>query len=230
MDVGFESGNMPSNLKQSGNMPEVVKASAREGNYVMRSRLTPQSAVKYRTEVSIASGGLDLQANTTYWVGFSVKLDADYEGDTSFVDTAMLFQAHYRGWLFPNPPPDAQPMVLRHMHPATFFFQDEVPGVGKLYQAPRGKVGQWVDWVINFHFSESSAGFFKVWRDGNKVVDFKGSNHQGFFDQDGFYLKMGMYSSQYKMAPMPSGASRTVYHDALRIAGPDGCYGLVAPK
>jgi len=36
--------------------------------------------------------------------------------------------------------------------------------------------------------------------------------------------------SPYQNAPMPSGATRTVYHDALRIAGPDGCYALVAAK
>jgi hypothetical protein len=230
LDEGFESGTLPSNLPGSGNTSDVVMGNAREGKYAMRSRLTPQSPVKYRTEVSIASEELDLQANTSYWVGISVKLDADYEGVTGFTDTGMLFQAHYRPWLFPNPPPGAQPFVLRHKFPENFLIHDEVPGAGELYQAPRGPVDTWVDWVFNIRLSATDAGFLVAWRDGQKVVDHKGPNHLAFFDQDGFYFKMGMYSSQYQKSPMPSGASRTVYHDALRIAGPDGCYALVAPR
>lgn len=230
LEEGFESGSIPSELSPSGNAPDVVMGDAREGSYAMRSQLTPQSPVTYRTEVAISNNGLDLQADTAYWVGFGVKLDADYEDVTDFNDTAMLFQAHYRSWKFTDPPPDAQPLVLRHRQPANFFIQDEVPGVGQLYEAPRGPVGQWVDWVFNFQLSDSNAGFIKAWRDGTQVVDHTGPNHQGFFDQDGFYLKMGMYSSQYQFTPMPSGASRTVYHDALRIAGSDACYALVAPR
>ncbi|MEZ4220600.1 MAG: heparin lyase I family protein [Polyangiaceae bacterium] len=229
LDEGFESGTIPSNLSPSGNAPDVVQGGAREGNFAMRSQLTPTSPINFRTEVSIDSDGLDLQANTSYWVGLSTKLDEDYEGVTGFNDTAMQFQAHYRSWLFTNPPPDAQPLVLRHKAPADFLIEDEVPSVGQLYLAPRGAVAKWVDWVFNFRLSVTN-GFIKVWRDGKLVVDHSGPNHQDFFDQDGFYLKMGMYSSQYKTAPMPSGATRTVHHDALRIAGPDGCYALVAPR
>ena len=77
-------------------------------------------------------------------------------------------------------------------------------------------------------FSDTD-GIIQVWREGTKVVDFRGDNHQ-VEKHEGTYLKFGIYSSQYEKNPLKGKTKRTVYHDELRIAGSEGSYDLVAPR
>jgi hypothetical protein len=89
-------------------------------------------------------------------------------------------------------------------------------------------IGEWVDWVFHYKIDDQD-GIIRIWRNGELVVDFTGDNHQ-IEKHDGTYLKFGLYASQFKkLTTMPDGASRTVYHDEIRIAGADGSYELVAP-
>ncbi len=87
---------------------------------------------------------------------------------------------------------------------------------------------EWVDWVINVKFDDQD-GIIKVWRNGVKIVDWMGDNHQAE-KVEGVYLKLGIYSYHYKSNPPSIKFKRIVYHDELRIAGSTGNYALVAPR
>lgn len=222
---GFESGQPP--YRASGNTPEVVKVrDARSGDYVLKSELNSSSKDPERTEavVFIDEERLMFEIGKEYWVGVSIKLDENFRDTTDFKDQGMLLQWHYQDKNHPGVP-DAQPLLLR-------FRKDMVHVDNEVLEeymasAPP-EYGKWIDWVFHVRFSDTD-GIIEVWRQGTKIVDFRGDNHQ-VEKHEGTYLKLGLYSSQYEKNPLTGSIRRTVYHDDLRIAGSDGSYDLVAPR
>jgi hypothetical protein len=156
-------------------------------------------------------------------VGVSIKLGEDFRDATDFDDRAMILQWHYRDKLHPDVP-DAQPLLLRFREDRVHV-ENEVLGEYMASVAPA--YGEWVDWVFHVKFADPD-GIIQVWRNGQKIVDWTGDNHQKE-KHEGAYLKLGIYSSQYAKNPPRTVYHRTVYHDELRIAGPDGSYELVSP-
>ena len=220
---GFESGKLP--FGASGNSPEVVKVSdAYAGKYVMKSELTRSSKVSKRTEVSVSDKIVNFDVGKEYWVGISIKLGEEFRDSSDFNDQGMLLQWHYRDWLHPEVR-DAQPLLLR-------FRNDKVHVHNEVLQKYMASVspayGEWVDWVIHVKFADTD-GIIQVWRNGKRIVDWRGDNHQTE-KHEGAYLKFGLYSSQYETKPPKIDFRRVVYHDELRVAGVDGSYELVAPK
>ena len=223
IEDGFESGKLP--FKASGNAPEVVQATdARAGKYVMKSELTRASKVRKRTELSVSDKIVNFDVGKEYWVGISIKLGEDFRDSADFDDQGMILQWHYRDWLHPEVR-DAQPLLLR-------FRDDKVHVHNEVLQKYMASVppayGQWVDWVIHVKFADED-GITQVWRDGKRIVDWRGDNHQTE-KHEGAYLKFGLYSAQYEKSPQETDPKRTVYHDELRVAGADGNYELVAPR
>ncbi len=136
----------------------------------------------------------------------------------------MLLQWHYQDWLHPEVP-DTQPLLIRYKRGKVHVHNE----VLKQYMATVPPAyGEWVDWVINVKF-DNRDGIIKVWRNGVKIVDWRGDNHQ-VEKVEGAYLKLGLYSYQYKTVSSSIKFKRTVYHDELRIAGSNGNYALVAPR
>lgn len=231
MQESFESGNYTSNVKKiktSGNLAEVIQTTdAREGEYILKSQISPERDNLYRTELSLKDA-MYFKPGEEYWVGISTKLDADFVFPSPFNDQGMIMQWHYDNWRRPEVP-DAQPFVFRYID-GKIHFQCEM--LDEYLGAVPATIGQWVDWVIHVKFDDND-GIFQIWWNGIKVLDWTGDNHQ-IEMIEGAYMKFGLYSSQFNpdkdfVISMPQGATRTVYHDALRIAGAEGCYELVAP-
>jgi hypothetical protein len=224
-EEGFESGQRP--YRASGNCPEVIKVSdARAGDYVMKSELNRSSKDPERTEAVVFVDGerLKFEVGEEYWVGISIKLDENFRDSTDSKDQGMLLQWHYQDKLHPEVR-DAQPLLLR-------FRNDEVRVHNEVLEQYMARTppeyGKWVDWVFHVKFADTN-GIIQVWRQGTKVVDWRGDNHQTE-KHEGAYLKLGLYSSQYEKNPPTTAFKRTVYHDELRIAKSDGSYELVSPQ
>ena len=224
-EEGYESGQPP--YRASGNTPEVVKVSdARAGEYVMKSKLNPSSKDPERTEAVVFVDGerLMFEVGQEYWVGISIKLDENFRDSSDFKDQGMLLQWHYQDKLHPEVP-DAQPLLLR-------FKNNEVRVHNEVLDQYMARTppeyGEWIDWVIHVRFADTN-GIIQVWRQGTKIVDWRGDNHQKE-KHEGTYLKFGLYSSQYEKNPLKNSINRTVYHDELRIARSDGSYELVSPR
>lgn len=223
VEEGFESGNLSFHV--SGNAPEVLRVSdARAGKFVMRSELNPSSKVPFRTEVAISEKIANFDVGKDYWVGVSTKLGEGFRDKSTFNDQGIFVQWHYRDKLHPEVR-DAQPLLLRFrdgkVHVHNEVLQTYMASVPPAY-------GKWVDWVMHVRFSDKD-GVIQVWRNGSQIVDWRGSNHQPE-KSEGAYLKLGLYSAQYKTKSLQSDFKRVVYHDELRIAGADGSYELVAPR
>jgi len=227
IEEGFESGINPYTV--SGNPAEVIRtANARAGHYVMKSQINNKRKVSYRTEASIRNDGLMFKPGNEYWVGLSTMLDTDFIFPSPFNDQGMLFQWHYFSWLRPEVP-DAQPLVFRHVEGKVHIQCEMLDGY--LASVP-AQTGEWMDWIIHVKFDDKD-GYFQVWSNGVKVVDWSGDNHQVEM-VEGAYMKFGLYSAQFNpknenYLTMPNGSSRTVYHDELRIAGPKGSFKAVSP-
>lgn len=229
-EESFESGQM--NLKKSGNAPEVVKfKNARAGKYVMKSQIDPSKEVKYRTEVSLNEEGLIFEVGKEYWIGISTMLSDDFNTTDTIEDQGMLFQWHYFDWRHPKALGQPQPLLVRYqdgnVHVMSELLDEKMASLAPTF-------GEWDDWVIHYKL-DNKDGIIQVWRNKELIVDWTGDNHQ-LEKHDGAYLKLGLYSAQFKSkgkpwsVAMPADYSRTVYHDEIRIAGENGSYEMVAPK
>ena len=249
LNEGFESGILStSSLNSSGNTPEVVTSQvARRGTFVMKSQLNNSSSDPERSEVSLNKlPDHNFAIGQEYWVGISTKLDEDFNQGT-FTDDGMIMQWHYRDWLpeyTDNFKP--QPFLLRYKKingEKKIVFQHEFVDKSDNnknktldLKVVRAYIGVGDDWFINIRFSETN-GKFKVWRNGELVLDWSGNNHLTE-RPDGAYLKWGLYSFQYddisfpnnpNYTRIPVGYSRTVYHDEVRMADATGSFDLVSP-
>ena len=223
IEEGFESGKLVFNA--SGNPPEVVQTpDARAGKYVMKSVLTNTSKVLKRTEASISEQIVNFDVGNEYWIGISIRLGEDFRDGSALNDQGILLQWHYRDWLHPEVR-GAQPLLLRYSDDKIHVHNE----VLKKYMASVPPAfGEWVDWVIHVIFADKG-GLIQVWKNGKRIVDWKGDNHQTE-KHEGAYLKFGLYSYQYEKDPPKARFTRTVYHDELRVSGADGSYELVAPR
>jgi len=236
-EEGFESGQM--NLKKSGNAPEVVKMkNARVGKYVMKTQISPDKEVRYRTEVSLNREDIIFKPGKEYWLGISTMLGDDFNNSDSIQDQGMLLQWHYFDWKYPKELGlgQPQPLLIRYIGNKEVIVDSEVLGLEGTASREMVKlpieIGKWVDWVIHYKI-DNKDGIIQVWCNKKLVVDWTGDNHQ-IEKKEGAYLKFGLYSAQFKNnswgIDMPDNYSRTVYHDEIRIADENGSYQLVAPR
>jgi hypothetical protein len=253
VNTGFESPLF--GLRTSGNPPVTLAyEDPHSGDYVMQAQLTPDSPNKYRTEASLNPSNdwpsLNMEVDTNYWIGVSIKQGEDYHGTVEYNDQTMLMQLHYYDWRYEVDAIDGdgtpvkqqpQPFVLRYDGDfVQIQYETSTDGLTaqriNLGDPMPPAIGEWVDWVVHFKLSETD-GLFQVWRNGELVLDWEGDNHY-HLRPDGAYFKMGMYSAQHKDGSieagwgevMPAGETRTLYYDEFRVAGEEGNYALVAPR
>ncbi len=76
--------------------------------------------------------------------------------------------------------------------------------------------GKWVDWTFHVKWSYVKNGIIEVWRDKKKIISHKGAN--SYNDENGVYLKIGIYKPDWKHSPHKSVVdSRTIYFDDVEI-------------
>jgi hypothetical protein len=237
LEEGFEAGTQP--FAGSGNTPVAVAVpDARAGSYVMKSQLTPDSTDPERTEVTLNQSQWNFDVDAEYWVGISIKLDNDFNDGRTFNDQGMLAQWHYRDFDYSDGY-KPQPLMIRFNGDNVIVEHEFIDGSGTEQKTTFATLppayGQWVDWVVRVKFSDT-AGIFQVWRNGTLVVDQVGIDNHLTERPDGAYMKFGLYSAQYDPVtystwgnPMDPGATRTAYHDELRIADSTGGYDVVKP-
>lgn len=236
LEEGFESGQL---LSTSGNPPVAVAVpDARVGSYVMKSQLTLDSPDPERTEVTLSQSQYNFDVEAEYWVGISIKLDNDFNDGRTFNDQGMLLQWHYRDWNYGDGY-KPQPLLIRYNGDNVIVEHEFIDGSDTEQKTTLATLppayGQWVDWVVRVKFSDT-AGIFQVWRNGTLVVDQVGIDNHLTERPDGAYMKFGLYSAQYDPSthnswgnPMDPGATRTVYHDEVRIDDSTGSFESVVP-
>lgn len=231
--LGWETGNLSGTKQVRTNVPVVTTERARAGKYSMKAVLKAEGANVVggeRNELQIV--GSDAPMNTPLWYGFSVFLPSDYVADNVW---ELVTQ-----W-YPYGDDDAewgrQPVLALFTTKGVWTLANKSsPEVSTPINHPSISTRQWdfgplelnrwTDWVLNVKWTHKSDGFFKVWKDGKLVLDYKGPT--SYNDKRGPFVKQGMYKGWAKMK-IDKVTTRTVYHDEFRMAGPDGSYEAVAP-
>ena len=81
--------------------------------------------------------------------------------------------------------------------------------------------------MVHVLWSYGEDGVLQIWKDGELLVDRDGPN--AFNDAEGPYFKMGIYKGWSNPDTVGDVDSRLLYHDELRIGGPEAVYCDVAP-
>jgi hypothetical protein len=217
---GFETGTFEAWYTE---FPEpdsaaVVTRPVREGKYAAAFTSAPgdrRITGGFRTEVSEPWAAAPFR--TEMWYRFSIFIPEDWPE----ADVRCLI-AQWHGW------PDLHrgeawrsPVAALEYRNGMFIiricFNDQpvqkdnsLSSNNKtiLYKSDRYAVkGVWHDFAVNAFFDPSGKGFFRVWIDGNKIVDYTGP--LGYNDAFGPWFKMGLYRDE-------SPETFTVYHDDYR--------------
>jgi len=179
----------------------------RWGNYAVEMAL--QGGGDNRTEKTIASPRIEL--GKTYTMTFSNKLDNSW----NFEYGAIVFNVHKR--------PDAgdvtgkQPFHLRvrdgKWHLQTTW-DDNAKSTRssisrKSFSGGTAQRGKWYDWKVRYKPSYKGDGLLEVWRDGNKIVNYRGPTY--FNDKEGGFVKYGIYS------PEGGKSGQKIYYDGVSL-------------
>lgn len=237
-------------LTVSGNSPEIVTArngvGPRSGNYMMKTYLNREtSSNNFRTEATLGSPGV-FEKGKEYWLGMSIYLPKDWSLDYGNKQSnGIVWQFHGRAYKDPDNWRTILPLTVVHTedgwvirnHTFSTAEVNERIGPGNLKKFSKVvpyNLGQWTDFVMNVKFSgaespDDTNGFFKVWVNGQMVLDYTGQNYFGEQTQ-GPYFKFGLYNSAWKYVDTWTGpSSRLLYHDELRIGDANSSFSEVAP-
>jgi hypothetical protein len=232
-------------MRASGNAPEFSTEQARSGKQSLKFVLDRRnSRTPYRTEVSTATNKLEFFK--THWFGFSIFIPSSWRVSNTW---EVLFQFHHhpRDWatyaggfsplLAIRLDSNSDRYLIRQNYVQTperahargdrkTAFLATIPGALAL--------GRWTDWVLEYcpdwrSIAEGGSGITRFWRDGVRVVDYRGPNAaNGAYTP---YLKFGTYKSAWKDRQHSDPArERMYYFDEVRVSRANqGSYELVAP-
>ena len=251
--VNFEEGTVGSignlsYLTVSGNAPQIVTAQngviPRSGQYMMRTYLNREtSSTNFRTEATLNSPGT-FEKGKEYWFSISIYLPKDWSLDYGTKQSdGIVWQFHDRAYKDPENWRQILPLTVMHRESGWVIINhtyansvNKGRSLGNLKTFSKTvpyKLGQWTDFVMNVKFSgaespDDTNGFFKVWVDGQLVLDIAGQNYFG--EQQGPYFKFGLYNSAWKYVDTWAGtSSRLLYHDELRIGDANSSFNDISP-
>jgi hypothetical protein len=232
-------------IRRSGNTPAISGDRSRLGSQSLRFFLDrANSSTSYRTETTTEKNKFEF--NKTHWIGFSMYIPSDWKVSSTW---EVLFQFHhdpaswddYKGGFSPV-------LALRVQSNSNQYFirQCYVQTPESQHQPSDNKVafattlpgavatGRWTDWVIEYRpdwrsLSDGGTGVTRFWRDGVRVIDYKGPNAVN--SKYTPYMKFGTYKSAWKDRNHSDPVkTRLYYFDELRVSrGNQGSYELVAP-
>ena len=240
-DYARDGGPSGREIHASGNSPEIVSGQSRTGNRSLRVYLNRESSERsYRTEVSTGPDALEFFK--TYWIGFSIYVPNDREVSTT---RGVLFQIHDTpvDWSIGLNPIFA---ISEYENTNSWHIKqryltvpegqhvkdDQVTAFNDLHGDI--ETGTWTDWVIQYRpdfrlNSDGGNGVTRVWRNGQKIVDYNGPN--AYNQAKGPYIKFGAYRSAWKNRDVNDPVrERLFFFDEFRVSKADrGNFDLVAP-
>lgn len=205
-----------------GSQAKVVNSPTRKGNYALRVTLDrKKDPVPFRTELQAKKTKLFLKRD--YWTGFSIQLPANWKQD---VHSDTLLQIHGlpdsgEKWRMPlmalAPEKGYWKLIIR------WDARSKTPGTkpqgAKTFKLGSIQPGKWVDWVIHHKPSYSTGGLVEVWKNGKKVLSYKGPN--AYNDKGGMVTKIGVYKPAWRPSARSWSrsvvSSREVYFDEFVI-------------
>gem|GEM_PF-6691217 len=207
-----------------GNCPTVSTARARSGTHSLQVKLNP--ATNSNPESTRMDFGPLFQKGGEYWIGLSTYLDQGYT--TSF-GQSVVFQFE------PTSGTARSPFLLQY-HVSGSTETEEIHNELNLEFNQKFKLtsrsvqkGTWIDWVIHVRMDGPANGFYEVWRNGTKVLSFKGGTYSNTWSGPVKFV-VGTYRSLENNNHSKPNITRTTYIDDVRVIGAGGSYKDVAPS
>lgn len=218
---GPDPGDVPVSFFMDclGNCPVFSEDVSRWGGAAMRSTVSEASDNSKRTQAIFKGRQSRLMVfEQSYWIGFSIFLPESWvvpgkrEVLLEILRTPDPGENHYAALEILTGTGD---WTLR----SNWGGNQKEWILNSIYES----MGRWTDFVIHYKPSFKPSGIIEVWKDGTLVARRNGRNIEK--DEEGPFLAIGL------LKDYPTPASKSVYHDALRIAsGPDARYEDVAPE
>jgi hypothetical protein len=229
-----------SNTTQGDNYVEVSSEKARAGSKSYKLYVQPFD----ENEISATNSGLILRGlespvriknflyDEVYWIGFSVYIPSSYSWPDSskiLADGAgewqLLWQAH--GVMDECDQDNLNPPIAAFVRNGGYLFTikgDDRECIARPYVRSKTysvslKKGVWHDVVLNLKYSYSDNGFYKVWIDGEQVVDDSGMNT--YKQSKGPNFVIGPYGHMER--------ETTIYYDEFRVGGASSSFDEVSP-
>jgi hypothetical protein len=181
----------------------------------------------HRTELAWSSAQHGYSLGVTYWQAFRVRI-GDNIKNASSDDEVILWQVHDnsgQSGLNPNMTliatggGNSASLVTKLKYSSTSSSM-KANAIGRtVYNAPGYPSNKWITFVVQFkpHHTAGNGAFFKMWRDGQLVVNDNSPNdYNSGQDKDASkrsYQKLGMY--HYYGSNWGSSEQRTAYHKGL---------------
>lgn len=238
-NLDFESGNLNNWHKKK--LPDkssalIVNEPVRHGRHAVQFTLQRGDRIVSkgkRAELQIFNAA---ELKNEYWYGLSIFLPNDWQTDA--MDEVV---AQWNATCDAHLGEDARrspPLALRIKNNIWFITNrwDErkitPPGNTApktiLWKGPFAK-GVWTDWVVHARWSYESDGLIEIWKNGEKIIVWKGPN--AYNDELGLRFKIGIYKPKWNDPRAKANIRRRViYHDEVRIGGNDAAYEDVAPS
>jgi hypothetical protein len=231
----YETGTFSQYGSVEGHSGEIWVQSAltRSGAYAQKVTVLQterdMGGSAWRAE-TVKDSGLGGKAGQTLWYGFSYYIPADWVYDSS--TSEVIWQLHEfpdacETWRSPYLALYAQGntvSLVRRYDSKACTVGNTPEGIATVATTPLVR-GQWVDVVIKAQFSYTSSGRTQYWVNGQLVGDQAGGNI--YNDIRPGYLKIGLYRWEWKNTAI---ASRTMYHDEVRVGDANSSYAEVAPR
>lgn len=191
--VDFETGDLSQVRSQEGGKKEVVSSPepVRNGKHAMKVMMTHDQK---RSEVT----GLRSAAYGEFKYGWSLFIPKDFDGKTSF---SIITQWHDWGSgkeYAPDGGPPTSMYVANDTWRLKLRYQDGDSAKTVKKEFEFGSIdsyrGKWVDFVmeVNWQSPQSGEGYLRLYRNGEKVIDYSGPTwYQG--KVQGPFFKMGIY-------------------------------------
>lgn len=191
--IDFESGDFSQCRLLEGGKKWVVGAPdpVRAGKHALKVMMTHD---QHRTEIT----GPRSEPYGEYKYGWSVYLPETFDGQTFF---SIVTQWHSWGSGKEYPPDGGPPtsitisgdmwlLKIQHQDGEGFKTAKEMISFGSI----EGDKGKWTDFYleVNWQSAKTAGGYFRLWKNGEKVVDYTGPT---WFDDKtkGPFFKMGSY-------------------------------------
>lgn len=208
------------NIPGNGSTVELV-GNAREGSTCLKMVINPDNIRNEIVKQSLFAWGED------YWVGYSIKVVQPVSGYN-------IITQHRP---FPSGPNSFTMRTLDNstirMYTSTNdAIKNDVPGNagtwGGVPQDLNYNIGEWIDIVMNFKLDPDN-GYYKVWANGNLIIDINGGTTVYLKDLDGNlkdpldYAKIGLYYGDDR-------TSGEIHFDSYKVwEGTGGTYEDVSP-
>jgi len=213
--IDFETGDFTQCRSLEGGIKEIVSAPepVREGQHAMKVSLTHDY---HRTEMT----GPRSAAYGEFKYGWSLYIPKDFDGTSFF---SIVSQWHTWGSGKDYPPDGGPPssisisknqwsLKIQHQDGNQFKTAHDYFNFGPI-DDDRGK---WTDFMadVNWQSAQTGGGFFRLYKNGVKVVDYNGPT---WFDDKtkGPFFKAGIYKGSREWKGDPSGA--ILYVDNFRM-------------